>query len=175
METSPYHQHRLPTSPTLSPVTVRGGLPTAGNIMDAQTYGTFEGNLENGSSTTPLINGSAAAEQRRQSRISVYMDLVPFAGFFSRLKNLFRKKPQANPEDDLHPQSETAAKHHPKMAGGGGNIPLEILRCLSEYFAALEDRGTVPGTSLGAMIAMLAALEDGLCGLERILTTPLPL
>ena len=36
-------------------------------------------------------------------------------------------------------------KHRPRVAGGGENLPLEIIRCLSEWFSVLEDRGTVPG------------------------------
>ena len=54
------------------------------------------------------------------------------------------------------------------------NIPLEIVRSLSEYFSVLEGRGVVPGTSMGGMIGSLQMLEDALSGLERILTTPLP-
>jgi len=64
---------------------------------------------------------------------------------------------------------------------------------MSDWFAVLEERGTVPGTSLGAMIFTIAALEDSLCGMspfwsfaphyhgswvsaaEKVLTTPLPL
>jgi len=65
-------------------------------------------------------------------------------------------------------------KHRPRVAGDGENLPLEILRCLSEWFAVLEDRGTVPGTSLGGMIGLIGAFEDSLSTMERILTTPLP-
>ena len=39
-------------------------------------------------------------------------------------------------------------KHRPKIAGGGENLPVQILRCLSEWFSVLEDRGTVPGMSI---------------------------
>lgn len=31
------------------------------------------------------------------------------------------------------------------VGGDGDNLPLEILRCLSEWCSVLEDRGTVPG------------------------------
>ena len=69
----------------------------------------------------------------------------------------------------------THSKHRPRLAGGGENLPLEILRCLSEWFSVLEDRGTVTGMSMGPMIGTLSAFEDNLSALERILTTPLPL
>jgi len=45
---------------------------------------------------------------------------------------------------------------------------------LSDWFAVLEERGTVPGTSLGGMIGTIAALEDCLSAAEKTLTTPLP-
>ncbi|EDR01137.1 uncharacterized protein LACBIDRAFT_312458 [Laccaria bicolor S238N-H82] len=71
-------------------------------------------------------------------------------------------------------QSSLYNKHRPRVAGSGENLPLEILRCLSEWLSVLEDRGTVPGSSMGPMINAVAAMEDSLSGLERILTTPLP-
>ncbi|KAF8630547.1 hypothetical protein AX15_002849 [Amanita polypyramis BW_CC] len=37
-------------------------------------------------------------------------------------------------------------KHRPRVAGGGQNLPLDILRRLSEWMSELEDRETVPGT-----------------------------
>ncbi|KAI0349358.1 hypothetical protein OH77DRAFT_1582217 [Trametes cingulata] len=68
----------------------------------------------------------------------------------------------------------THAKHRPRLAGGGENLPLEIVRALSVWVAVLDERGVVPGAALGGMYGCLAAFEDSLCTLERILTTPLP-
>ncbi|KAI0364984.1 hypothetical protein BV20DRAFT_789411 [Pilatotrama ljubarskyi] len=68
----------------------------------------------------------------------------------------------------------THAKHRPRLAGGGENLPLEILRALSVWVSVLDERGVVPGAALGGMYGCLAAFEDSLCTLERILTTPLP-
>lgn len=65
-------------------------------------------------------------------------------------------------------------KNTPKVAGGGQNIPLEIVRCLSEWLSVLDERGTVPGNPLGGMYGCLNSFEDSLSALERILTTPLP-
>jgi len=45
---------------------------------------------------------------------------------------------------------------------------------MDSYLATIEDRGTVPGMSLGPMIGALQGLEDCLTTLEKILTTPLP-
>ncbi|KAL7277455.1 hypothetical protein ACG7TL_008376 [Trametes sanguinea] len=68
----------------------------------------------------------------------------------------------------------THSKHRPRLAGGGENLPLEILRSLSIWVSVLDERGVVPGAVLGGMYGCLAAYEDSLCTLERILTTPLP-
>ena len=53
-------------------------------------------------------------------------------------------------------------KHRPRVACEGENLPLEVVHYLSSWFSELEDRGTVPGTSLGPMIGALAALEDNI-------------
>ena len=39
-------------------------------------------------------------------------------------------------------------KKRPRVAGGGENLPLEILRCLSEWVSVLDERETVPGKRL---------------------------
>lgn len=94
--------------------------------------------------------------------------------------NPFRRKWQGPVHPGLH------VKHRPMVAGGGESLPLEILRCLSEWASVLEDRGTVPGkfsspprahsfrsfsltvkfagTSLGSIIGSIAAFEESLTG-----------
>ncbi|KAJ7098936.1 hypothetical protein C8R44DRAFT_888775 [Mycena epipterygia] len=62
--------------------------------------------------------------------------------------------------------------------------PIQVLRCLSEWVrvSALEERGTVPGMSLGSILAGIQAFERlleilrnlSISALEHILTTPLP-
>ena len=37
------------------------------------------------------------------------------------------------------------AKHRPRLAGGGENLPLEILQSLSIWLSVLDARGVVPG------------------------------
>jgi len=54
--------------------------------------------------------------------------------------------------------------------GGDENVPVEILRVLSDWFAVLEERRTVPGTSLGAMIEAISALEDAASGVSDLYT-----
>ncbi|RDX43028.1 UPF0187-domain-containing protein [Lentinus brumalis] len=68
----------------------------------------------------------------------------------------------------------THSKHRPRIAGGGENLPLEIVRSLSIWLSVLDERGVVPGAALGGMLGCLQAFEDSLSTLERILTTPLP-
>lgn len=162
MELSPYHQHRFPASGAGSPVMGTNGLPGDG------TYGTFDPN----DPRAPLLPSNAG----RPEHGSVYKDLIPFNSWFTRFFNLFRsKKPATGVRPDPLRSDSTLAGKHVMIAGGGGNIPLEVIRCLSEWFGMLEERGTVPGTTLGGMIGLLSGLEDSLTTMERILTTPLPL
>jgi putative membrane protein len=65
-------------------------------------------------------------------------------------------------------------KGHPRLAGDGENFPLEILQYLSDWSSILEDRNTVPGNSMAGILSGIAAMEDSLTAMERILTTPLP-
>jgi ion channel-forming bestrophin family protein len=168
MELSPYHTHRFPSSPSIgSPVTVQNGLPGPNGHQNPDgTYGTFDPNDPH----APLL----PATQSRRSQASVYPDLIPFASWWIAFRNLFRRNKEVTGTAHAGPAGSNAGKHV-VIAGGGGNIPLEILRCLSEWMGTLEERGTVPGTTLGGMIGLISGLEDSLTLLERILTTPLPL
>ncbi|KAJ7889751.1 Bestrophin, RFP-TM, chloride channel-domain-containing protein [Mycena leptocephala] len=71
----------------------------------------------------------------------------------------------------IHPQGVAQLEEYEK----GENLPEEVLRCLTEWISVLEERGTVPGTSLGNLLAGIQAFEISLTTLEHILTTPLPL
>ncbi|KAF5368919.1 hypothetical protein D9758_002933 [Tetrapyrgos nigripes] len=68
----------------------------------------------------------------------------------------------------------STSKYRPRVACEGLNLPLEVLRCLSEWFSVLEDRGTVPGTSMGSLMGCISSFEDSLTTIEKILTVPLP-
>ncbi|PIL26746.1 hypothetical protein GSI_11160 [Ganoderma sinense ZZ0214-1] len=56
----------------------------------------------------------------------------------------------------------THTKHRPRVAGGGENLPLEILRSLSIWVSVLDERGVVTGPVLGGMYGCLASFEDSL-------------
>ncbi|KAJ7598907.1 Bestrophin, RFP-TM, chloride channel-domain-containing protein [Mycena floridula] len=71
-------------------------------------------------------------------------------------------------------KTQSTGKQRPSITFKHENLPCKILNCLSEWFSVLEDRGTVPGTSLGQMIGSLAAFEETLTALEKIATVPLP-
>ncbi|KAJ3764057.1 UPF0187-domain-containing protein [Lentinula raphanica] len=66
------------------------------------------------------------------------------------------------------------SNHRLKVASEGNNLPVEVLHCLSEWCSVLEDRGTVPGSSLGSIMACISAFENHLTVMEKILTTPIP-
>jgi predicted membrane chloride channel (bestrophin family) len=54
------------------------------------------------------------------------------------------------------------------------NIPLEISLYLSSYVASLQQRKVVDVPTANTLFTSLNQLVDGLTGLERILTTPIP-
>ncbi|PPQ71454.1 hypothetical protein CVT24_011966 [Panaeolus cyanescens] len=135
----------------------------------------------------PLLPSQAPTSSNVMNKVD--KNLIPFAGMASRIKSWFtRNNAQARNTENERAQAQryqgrkwrgpihTGAhlKNRQLYQGDGENLPLEILRCLSEWFSVLEDRGTVPGTSLGGMIGTITAFEESLTSLERILTTPLP-
>ncbi|KAI0314850.1 Bestrophin, RFP-TM, chloride channel-domain-containing protein [Amylostereum chailletii] len=141
-----------------------------------------------GEERRPLLPSSFPVPASNFSKASA--DLVPFANMIRSLFSIYRSRPaefldNADGEgggvqrrwigETLgHPLGSSSVKHRPRVACHGDNIPLEIIQHLSNWLSVLEERGTVPGTSLGSMVGCLASLEDNLCTLERILTTPLP-
>ncbi|KIY65215.1 UPF0187-domain-containing protein [Cylindrobasidium torrendii FP15055 ss-10] len=151
------------------------------------------------SSTTPLQAATQANPNGNGVMSQVNEDLVPFSSFFTKILAIFKRKSKDEDDETLpnfgvgsknpyaatssqrkwrgpvHPRLGGSHKTHPVLASTAEeNLPLEILRVLSEWMSVLEARGSVPGTSLGGMLGTLAGLEDSLSALERILTTPLP-
>ncbi|KAJ7250712.1 Bestrophin, RFP-TM, chloride channel-domain-containing protein [Mycena rebaudengoi] len=63
-----------------------------------------------------------------------------------------------------------------KNGGGVGshNLPLEISLYLSSYIGAMQNRKQIDVPTTTSLLATLTQLVDGLTGLERILTTPIP-
>ncbi len=45
----------------------------------------------------------------------------------------------------------THSKHRPRLAGGGENLPLEILRSLSVWVSVLDERGVMPGKFISSL------------------------
>ncbi|KAG8730635.1 hypothetical protein FRC11_006235, partial [Ceratobasidium sp. 423] len=81
-----------------------------------------------------------------------------------------------NPQLNAQRRFTAGWKHYPLVAGESEfNLPLAILRRLSEWVALLESRGPAGGAAIGGMLGCIAAFEDQLTGLEKILTTRLPL
>ncbi|KIJ57320.1 hypothetical protein M422DRAFT_40790 [Sphaerobolus stellatus SS14] len=111
----------------------------------------FEGNDEAGGVNIRWANDVNGAEQGRPR------------GIFKRLRRHAARQTHTS-----------GGKHRPRVAGDGENLPLEILRCLSEWISVLDARGTAPGGALGGLYGCISQFEDTLAGLERVLTTPLP-
>ncbi|KAL1747971.1 Bestrophin, RFP-TM, chloride channel-domain-containing protein [Schizophyllum fasciatum] len=173
-------------------------------IPPINAYGTFNPNapadslrprkrrhlLRHQDSSTSSTCATALLPSAKPERPGIFAlvsgDLIPFASFFWHIQKLLRGMLARQQTFPLKREEEGGVQQHwskpdiggmkrrPRVAGGGENLPLEIVRCLSEWYTVLEERGTVPGTSMGNMIATLTNFEDNLSTLEKILTTPLP-
>ncbi|KAF5364959.1 hypothetical protein D9758_008139 [Tetrapyrgos nigripes] len=73
-------------------------------------------------------------------------------------------------------KGKKAARLRAKMrnVGVSHNLPLEISLYLSSYISALQVRKTNEVPTTNTLLLALNQLVDGLTGLERILTTPIP-
>ncbi|KAJ7648850.1 Bestrophin, RFP-TM, chloride channel-domain-containing protein [Mycena rosella] len=100
-------------------------------------------------------------------------DVIPFAGVFAGLGRWLTACMRRG-RDEKGNNKEGVRSRELEEAETGENLPEEVLRCLSEWLSVLEERATVPGTSLGAMLAGIQTFEGSLTTLEHILTTPLP-
>lgn len=105
-----------------------------------------------------LLLPGIVAPIRRNMFSNISKDLIPFNGIVTEITSCFRW--QRDTRDALHDIEQgdeddttnernymTHAKHRPRIAGGGENIPLDIVRCLTSWLSVLEERGCVPGTS----------------------------
>ncbi|KAI0090860.1 Bestrophin, RFP-TM, chloride channel-domain-containing protein [Irpex rosettiformis] len=128
----------------------------------------------------PLLPNSLLQKRRYKGIMeSIAGDLIPFNGFLQSTAKFLRLKGvhgDVTLADDIErgTLSRTHCKHRPKIAGGGENIPLEVLRALSCWLSVIENRGSVYGSTLGGLFGCISSFEDNLAALERILTTPLP-
>ncbi|KAG7096815.1 hypothetical protein E1B28_004224 [Marasmius oreades] len=142
-------------------------------IPPINAYGTFRAFHRNRSTTSVLtqpLMPSRVPPSNTNTRIE--RGLIPFAGVFAEVWAWWSKKDSDSDETRLHRTHTTSLGKHRSQPKE--NLPWEILRCLSEWFSILEERSTVPGTSLGGLISSISTLEDSLGVLDKILTTPLP-
>ncbi|KAI9464765.1 UPF0187-domain-containing protein [Russula earlei] len=173
--TLPHHTHSVVTiSPTvLDPPSFPHERSERDPLIPPKVgYGAIfierERSVSSGSSVPPPLLPAGAVGGDRTTSLSAYMREI-----FT-----FYRSSDASDEPPRRWTTGVPAsgqKVYKRIASGDENLPLEILRLLSDWFAVLEERGTVPGTTLGGMIGTIAALEDCLSTAERTLTTPLPL
>ncbi|KAJ6566616.1 Bestrophin, RFP-TM, chloride channel-domain-containing protein [Mycena capillaripes] len=173
------HAAKRPTSASTAPDT---SASASGAAIDAHSNSTSQ------TSIPVLLPASNPAPEDGVLR-RVQPDVIPFAGVFTGLgrwvkgivaskKDLGRHRHRGKDRSSrirtwsgpIHPQGVAQLEEYEK----GENLPEEVLRCLSEWISVLEERGTVPGTSLGSILGGLQTFEISLSTLEHILTTPLP-
>ncbi|KZT52744.1 UPF0187-domain-containing protein [Calocera cornea HHB12733] len=116
----------------------------------------------------PLLPAKASAKSRWST------ELIPFESIFLNLYDLMLCREFESKAKKEMRRMVRMSKHRPVVAGGGDNIPMEVLGCLSEWIATLDARGTVTGSPLGALYASIQQFEASLTDCEKVLTTPLP-
>ncbi|KAG9020719.1 hypothetical protein FRB95_003601, partial [Tulasnella sp. JGI-2019a] len=152
----------------------------ASNQVD---YGTFyhscsaAGRTGTDAEGRPLLPSSVHRRETITGAVSV--SLIPFHAFFVFVWNIFtlrsfKRLNEVEKEERNRPTPYSHRRHRPRVAGRGGNLPLVVIRAISEWVATLDHRGTVSGLTLGPIMGNLQALENALTDLERLLTTPLP-
>ncbi|KAH7908272.1 Bestrophin, RFP-TM, chloride channel-domain-containing protein [Hygrophoropsis aurantiaca] len=157
------------TDPYIPPINAYGTFDPSSTSATLVRRSSIQSFNSSQSDEHTLLPSSAPTKSSLISHVSA--DLIPFESFFRAagrwLKRIFGLR-----GDDSPPL--THFKHRPRVAGGGQNLPLEIVRSLSEWMSVLEDRQSVPGSSMGSLCGCLASMEDSISVLEKILTTPLP-
>ncbi|EJU00158.1 UPF0187-domain-containing protein [Dacryopinax primogenitus] len=116
----------------------------------------------------PLLPAKASARTRWST------ELIPFETIFLHLFDLLLCREFESKAKKEIRRKARMSKHRPRVAGGGDNIPMEVLGCLSEWVATLDARSTVTGSPLGGLYGALQQFEASLTECEKILTTPLP-
>ncbi|KAJ7921179.1 UPF0187-domain-containing protein [Mycena leptocephala] len=149
-----------------------------GTDSNAEPAGTPNPSASQTSIHQPLLPASNPAPEEEVLR-RVSPDVIPFAGVAAGvgawMKGIWSKRKDRSSRirtwtGPIHPQGLAELEEYEI----GENLPEEVLRCLSEWISVLEERGTVPGTSLGNILAGIQQFEMSLTTLEHILTTPLP-
>ena len=165
--------HTLGPDPVIPPINAYGS--TATSHLARPHYLTHYSHSSFSSSSSddepderrPLLPGMVAPGARGLIG-GVSSDLIPFSGVAAEVAGWFgacfggRHTVSASPDveaqqvqaeaDALGGTSErhywTHAKHRPRIAGGGQNVPLQVVRCLTSYLSVCEERGCVPGACL---------------------------
>jgi len=160
LEMSPYCQHWFQVDRNvISPTQLSRSLPVDGLPTHTGEYGTFPIIT---AETAPLLPATPPDRSQRIDKVNT--SLVPGVSFLQRVGRWVSQGRKHGREEEDHSKDLTC----------GSSLPLELLGIMSSYLATIEDRGTVPGMSLGPMIGSVQGLEDSLTTLEKILTTPLP-
>ncbi|ETW74596.1 hypothetical protein HETIRDRAFT_482364 [Heterobasidion irregulare TC 32-1] len=182
----PYTSNQTFGDPIIPAINSYGSLHSARHALRrSSTRSTSTDSSDSSHERRLLLPSSMPTTQTFFSKIAP--DLIPFHNAFRTIFGFWsgRRSGDAHTGNgseggvqrrwsDDHKISKAQMKHRPRIAGNGENLPLDILYHISVWLASLEDRGTVPGTSLGSMIGCIATFEDSLSTLEKILTTPLP-
>lgn len=130
------------------PTNRRGRIERRGSFSGSSSCS--ERSASQGHTKHPYLHPSTF--QTTSSPVST--NLIPFSSILTSFLRSFIGKEDCDEENNG--EVATASKHVvraksvgrkkvPRVAGGGENLPLEILRCLSEWVSVLDERDVVSG------------------------------
>jgi ion channel-forming bestrophin family protein len=144
--------------PVIPPINSYGTIPSTPShrsILRRASFDSLASSIDSGSSianeTRPLLPNSILQRQKTKGIFeSISGDLIPFGGFFRSITGFFRRTKTLADQSvlgDIEGSNifRTQSKDRPRIAGGGENIPLEILRALTCWLSVLEERGSLYG------------------------------
>lgn len=161
------------TNPVIPAINAYGSMSTTTSHLTRPSHLTHASHTSVSSHSSdsdersPLLPGMVAPG--KNGLISgVSRDLIPFSGIVTEVAEWFswhREKKHPSPPTDGLSAAEAAemmveadalggmserhywthAKHRPRIAGGGENVPIQIVRSLTCWLSVCEERGCVPG------------------------------
>lgn len=155
------------SNPVIPPINAYGSTKTTqSGHLHHSSHTSVSSHSSDPDERSPLLAGTITAT--KNGLVSgVSSDLIPFSGLVSEISAWLsswrnKRRPRLPSESDVEAAEQmreadtlggmserlywTHAKHRPRIAGGGQNVPLQVVRCLSVWLSVCEERGCVPGT-----------------------------
>lgn len=139
---------------TIPPINSYGATLSShrGHLHHASMSSFSSCSTEDADERQPLLPSNSPVHDGVMSGIAG--DLIPFSGLIASTARFFTRTREVKHEVEAgvnihdavrHRSMWTHTKHRPKIAGGGENVPLQVVRSLTSWLSVMEERGNVPG------------------------------